>query len=149
MQSLGLTVGTRVLGADILPATIEVAGALDIRAGDPVLRLRRLRLGNDMPIGIQTAHLPLQLVPGLEQEAFTVASLYETLKARYGIVPTKANEIYRVGIVSAEDAELIQLPAGTPAFVVERTTYSSRGAFEFTTSTMRADRYEIRSTLYV
>jgi len=64
-------------------------------------------------------------------------------------VPVKANELYRVGTVSAEDAELIQLPVGTPAFVVERVTYSSMGPFEFTTSTMRADRYEIRSTLYV
>jgi GntR family transcriptional regulator len=149
MQSLGMTVGTRVLSADVIPATDQIADAIEMRSGEPVLRLRRLRLGNDMPIGIQTAHLPLALVPGLEQDAVHVSSLYETLKARYGIVPTKANEVYRVGTVSAEDAELIQLAAGTPAFVVERTTYSSRGAFEFTTSTMRADRYEIRSTLYV
>lgn len=149
MQSLGLSVGTRVLAAEIIPATAQVADAIDLQPGEPVLRLRRLRLGNDAPIGIQTAHLPAALVPGLEADATEVQSLYEALKSRYRIVPVKANEVYRIGAVSAEDAELIQLPAGTPAFVVERVTYSSKGPFEFTTSTMRADRYEIRSTLYV
>jgi len=149
MQSLGMSVGTRVLSADLIPATEQIADAVALQVGDPVLRLRRLRLGNDAPIGIQTAHLPAALVPGLEADATHVHSLYETLKARYRIVPVKANELYRVGTVSAEDAELIQLPVGTPAFVVERVTYSSMGPFEFTTSTMRADRYEIRSTLYV
>lgn len=149
MQTLGLAVGTRLLDAELLPATAEMADALDIAVGEPVLKLRRLRLGNAAPIGIQTAHLPATLVPGLYEDAYEVASLYETLSSRYGIVPIKAKEVYRVGQVREEDAELIQLPAGTPAFVVERTTYASSGVFEFTLSTMRADRYEIRSTLYI
>lgn len=149
MQSLGLTVGTRVLDATIIPATEQIADAIEIAVGEPVLRLRRLRLGNDAPIGIQTAHLPAALVPGLEADAMQVQSLYETLATRYRIVPVRASEVYRIGAVQEQDADLIQLPAGTPAFVVERIAYSSRGPFEFTTSTMRADRYEIRSTLYV
>jgi GntR family transcriptional regulator len=149
MQSLGLAVGTRVLAADVIPATVRIADALDLKPGTPVVRLRRLRLGNDAPIGIQTAHLPAALVPGLEADAQQVQSLYATLRARFGITPIRANEVYRIGAVTEDDAELIQLPAGTPAFVVERVTYMSRGPFEFTTSTMRADRYEIRSTLYV
>jgi len=149
MQTLGLAVGTRVLEADLVPASAEMADALDIAAGEPLLRLRRLRLGNAAPIGIQTAHLPAALVPGLYETATAIDSLYETLRTRFGIAPVKAKEVYRVGQVQAEDAELIQQPAGTPAFVVERIAYSSRGPFELTLSTMRADRYEIRSTLYI
>jgi GntR family transcriptional regulator len=149
MQTLGLAVGTRVLDAELVPASAEMADALDIATGETVLKLRRLRLGNAAPIGIQTAHIPAALVPGLYEDAHEVSSLYDTLRSRYGIAPIKAKEVYRVGQVQEQDAELIQLPAGTPAFVVERITYTSRGAFEFTLSTMRADRYEIRSTLYI
>ncbi len=149
MQSLGLAVGTQVLASDVIPAVDQVAEALDIRQGDLVLRLRRLRLGNMMPIGIQTAHLPQALVPGLEKDAGSIQSLYDTLRSHYAIMPVKANEVYRVGVVSEEDAPLIQLPAGTPAFEVERVAFTTRGPFEFTVSTMRADRYEIRSTLYI
>ena len=149
MHSLGMAVGTRVLSAELVQATPDIVDALDLQAGAQVLRLRRLRLGNDKPIGIQTAHLPAERVPGLASEASAIQSLYATLQSHFGIVPVRANEVYRVGTVAPEDADLLQLAAGTPAFVVERVTHDSHGPFEFTVSTMRSDRYEIRATLYV
>lgn len=149
MQTLGLSPGTRLLGAQVIAASADIADALDIALGEPIVQLRRLRLGNTMPIGIQTAHLPQALVPGLFDAASGVQSLYHWLGSHCGIKPVKAREVYRVGRVTDADAEMIQLAAGTPAFIVERITYDERGPFEFARSTMRADRYEIRSTLYV
>ncbi|QMV00966.1 UTRA domain-containing protein [Devosia sp. D6-9] len=149
MATLGLTVGTQLLDAEVVPASEDVADALDLSLGDPVVRLRRLRLGNNDPIGIQTAHLPQARFARLAVEAREMQSLYELLRARYGVLPVKAKEVYRVGSVAESDAELVRLPAGTPAFVVERIAYDAKGPFEFTVSTMRADRYEIRSTLYI
>jgi GntR family transcriptional regulator len=149
MKTLALAAGTRLLAADRLSADEEMADALEITIGDPVVRLRRLRLGNGMPIGIQTSHLPEARVPGLFADAQNVQSLYNWLKSHGGIVPVKAKEVYRVGRVAEPDAELIGQIAGTPAFEVERIAYDMRGPFEYTLSTMRADRYEIRSTLYV
>lgn len=149
MKTLALTPGTRLLEAHRIEADGEIAEALELSAGDPVVQLRRLRLGNGMPIGIQTTHLPEARVPGLFEDAQSVQSLYGWLKEYCGITPVKAKEIYRVGSVAARDAEMIQLPAGTPAFEVERIAYDARGPFEYALSTMRADRYEIRSTLYV
>jgi len=149
MQTLSLEPGTRVLAADVIGATTEIAEALEVDEGTPVVRLRRLRLGNGSPIGIQTSHLPVSRVPTLFDAAHEVTSLYRWLKAEAGIVPAKAKEVYRVGVVAPEDALDLELPAGTPAFEVERITFDARGPFEFAISTMRADRYEIRSTLYV
>jgi GntR family transcriptional regulator len=149
MQTLGLVVGTKVLAADIVPAPAEIADALDIALGEPLVRLRRLRLGNNAPIGIQTAHLPAARVPGLFEEATGIGSLYEALRARYGIAPREAHEVYRVGVVSEADSGFLGQPAGTPAFLVERVAFDAKGPFEITFSTMRADRYEIRSTLYI
>ena len=149
MKTLALTPGTQLLEAHRIEADGEIADALELSAGDPVVQLRRLRLGNGMPIGIQTTHLPEGRVPGLFEDAQSVQSLYGWLKDNCGITPVKAKEIYRVGSVAARDAEMIQLPAGTPAFEVERIAYDARGPFEYALSTMRADRYEIRSTLYV
>jgi GntR family transcriptional regulator len=149
MRTLSLSPGTTLLAADRVAATEEMADALEIPLGDPVVRLRRLRLGNGMPIGIQTTHLPEARVPGLFENARSVQSLYAWLKENCGITPAKAKEVYRVGRVSDADAAYIQLPADTPAFEVERIAYDARGPFEYAVSTMRADRYEIRSTLYV
>jgi GntR family transcriptional regulator len=149
MKTLALAAGTRLLDADRLRANEELADALEITIGEPVVRLTRLRLGNGMPIGIQTSHLPEARVPGLYEDAAGIQSLYGWLKERCGITPVKAKEVYRVGRIAERDAELIGQPAGTPAFEVERIGYDMRGPFEYTLSTMRADRYEIRSVLYV
>ena len=126
-----------------------MADALEIAIGDSVVQLKRLRLGNKLPIGIQTSHLPEVRVPGLYEDATNVQSLYRWLDEHCGIKPIKAKEVYRVGRVAEGEAELIQLATNTPAFEVERIAYDSRGPFEYTLSTMRADRYEIRSTLYI
>jgi GntR family transcriptional regulator len=149
MRTLALEPGTRLLGAQTLAATQIVAEALEISVGTPIVQLRRLWLGDNMPIGIQTTHLPAARVPGLFEAAPEISSLYRWLKDNCRINPLKAKEIYRVGSVLAGDAELIQQPAGTPAFEVERVTFDRDGPFEFALSIMRADRYEIRSTLYV
>ncbi|MGN6486428.1 MAG: GntR family transcriptional regulator [Devosia sp.] len=149
MKTLSLAAGTRLLAADRIPADGEMADALEIGIGDPLVRLRRLRLGNGMPIGIQTSHLPEARVPGLYDDAANIQSLYGWLKEHCGITPVKAKEVYRVGRVAEQDAQLIGQSGGTPAFEVERIGYDVRGPFEFTLSTMRADRYEIRSVLYV
>lgn len=149
MRTLALSPGTRLLNALRITASEEMADALEINVGEPVVQLRRLRLGNGMPIGIQTTHLPESRAPGLLAEAAEVQSLYGWLKEHCGITPLKAKEVYRVGRVAEIDAEFIQLPANTPAFEVERITFDSKGPFEYALSTMRADRYEIRSTLFV
>lgn len=149
MKTLALAPSTLLLEARRVPADEDMADALEISVGDPVVQLKRLRLGNGMPIGIQTSHLLEARVPSLFEEAAQVQSLYAWLKERYDIKPVKAKEVYRVGQVDEKDAEVIQLPGGTPAFEVERVAYDAAGPFEYTLSTMRADRYEIRSTLYI
>ena len=147
MTTLGFDVSTQVLDVRRLPATDRVAAALEIAAGTSVVRLRRLRFGSRQPIGLQTAHLRLDRVPGLGVAELGDASLYRLLRERYGIQPAWAEEIYRVGEASRRDADLLGIERGNAVFMVERITSDGHGPFEYTVSTMRGDRYEIRSTL--
>lgn len=149
MRTLALEPGSRLLAAKSLPANEIIAEALEIAVGEPIVQLRRLWLGSGLPIGIQTTHLPAARVGNLLQAASEMKSLYNWLRENCSITPFKAKEIYRVGRVSALDAEVIEQPVDTPAFEVERVTFDCTGPFEFALSVMRADRYEIRSTLSV
>jgi GntR family transcriptional regulator len=148
MINLGETAGTRGTMAEEIGAGEEVADALGLAPGDPVVRLRRVRLGNGNPMGVQTAFLPVGRVPGFLPVTGEIASLYRLLRERYGIVPTEAEELYRVGTVAPEDAHDLGVAAHSPAFEVRRTTSDAEGPFEHVQSTMRADRYEIRSKLF-
>ena len=64
MASLGEALGTRLVEAREISADEDVAEALQIDAGSKVVSLKRLRLGNGNPIGVQTAYLPADRVPG-------------------------------------------------------------------------------------
>jgi GntR family transcriptional regulator len=147
MSNLGLKAGSRLLDQEVIAATTELAAALEIDEGASVLRIRRLRLGGDAPVGVQTAHLPLERAAALIGVGPLEGSLYAALEAHCGVVPEEARETYRVALIAEPEAALLGVPAGSPVFVVERTTADARGVFEFTLSLMRGDRYEIRSTL--
>ena len=148
MANLGEAASTRRTRAEEMPADEEVAAALGLEPSEPVVRLRRVRLGDGNPIGVQTAFLPLARVPGFLPIEGEIASLYTLLRDRWGIEPRQAEEIYRVGTVALEDAGDLGIPAGSPAFEVRRLTSDAQGPFEYVQSTMRADRYEIRSKLF-
>lgn len=148
MTNLGATASTRHTLAEQVPADEEVAAALGLEPGEPVVRLRRVRLGGGNPVGVQTAFLPLARVPGFLSIKGEIASLYVLLRDRWGIEPREAEETYRVGTVAPEDADDLGIPAGSPAFEVRRRTSDAQGPLEYVQSTMRADRYEIRSKLF-
>jgi GntR family transcriptional regulator, N-acetylglucosamine utilization regulator len=147
MAALGLAISTRVLDFRRVRATAAVAAALEIAPGTPVVRVRRLRLGGQQPIGVQSAHLRADRVDGLAAVDLGEGSLYGVLRERFGITPAWAEEVFRVAGASARDAAVLGIEPGDAVFVVERLTSDDSGPFELTMSTMRGDRYEIRSSL--
>jgi GntR family transcriptional regulator len=144
MASLNLTAGGRVLRQELVPADGRSAERLGLDIGEPVLALDRLRLGNGTPVGIQRARIAASLVPGLEAIDLADATLYGILRDRFGLVPTEAEEVFRVGRVNAHDARLLAVPVGSCCFLVERLTLVDERPFEFVESVMRGDRYQVR-----
>ena len=147
MSVLGLRATNRLLAVDRITADQDLADGLEIAVGNPVVRIRRLRLGDEQPIGVQTSSLRADRVPGLDAALLGERSLYRVLRAQFGIVPVQADETYRVGVADPQSAELLHIEHRAPVFIVQRVTSDERGPFEVTHSIMRGDRYEIRSTL--
>jgi len=144
MSKRGLRSTSRVLEHKVVPATGEIAQHLQIEEGEDIFILRRLRLADDEPMGIQTAHIPLHLAPSLPDQNFAVASLYETLERRFGLFPSHAREIHSAISIGREDAELLGLPEGSVGLAARRLTHLSGGQpLEFVISVMRGDRYEV------
>jgi len=138
------TASARVLEKTVTEADLAVAEHLQLRLNDRVLVLKRLRLADGEPMGIQTAHIPLDLAPRLVEEDFENVSLYEVLQTRYGVQAARSREQYFATSADAEAAALLGIPTGAAVFAAERVTFSRSGLpFEFTKSTMRGDRYSI------
>jgi GntR family transcriptional regulator len=144
MRSRGFHPTSRVLNQDVIEAETDIAEKLRVTEGAPVMRLKRLRLADDEPMGIQTAYLALALAPRLVEEEFTNASLYEALERKYSLWPAHAQETYVAVLLDRADAKLLKVAAASPALSAERVSYLSSGQpLEVTYSIMRGDRYQI------
>jgi GntR family transcriptional regulator len=148
VRQLGLVPTSRVLRQERRPAPSEVSDRLGLAPNDQVIVLERLRLGDEQPVGIQTAWLPARLFPGLEEADLAGGSLYDYLNEAYGVVPSDAEETFLVTQARGRAATLLSVPRGSCAFLVERVTYAAGQPIEFVSSLMRADRYRIQIRLH-
>lgn len=128
----------------LVSATPDFARQLGVEPGDLLFRLRRLRLADGEPMGLQTAYLPDALVPGIADELYENASLYDVLRDRYGLVPVRARETHIAVTLGADAAATLGVPAGAAALSVQRLACLSDGRpLEFVQSLIRGDRYRV------
>jgi GntR family transcriptional regulator len=97
MALSGRQARSRILGFETIPAEAEVAQALGIKRQESVVRLRRLRIADSVPMGIESSYLPDRLCPGLKDTFDPRTSLYKALSDRYGIQMAIADEVKRIG----------------------------------------------------
>lgn len=144
MRRHGRSSASQILEKGTVSASPELAAILLIASGDPVFRLRRLRLADGEPIALQTVHLPLILALGIEYEAFEAVSLYGLLRDKYRLTPARARETHTAVTVEGDEAALLRITPGSPAMAAERITQLADGRpLEYVQSLMRADRYKI------
>lgn len=147
MTQKGAHPGSRVLAVERVSASEKVAEKLHLQVGEFVIMIKRLRLVNNEPIGIQTAYVPFNLCPELLNEDLS-GSLYALLERKYQIHLCSAKDTYYVGMLKKEEAELLEVPPGSAAFVVERITVTPDGTpVEYVRSFMRGDRYKVSHQL--
>jgi GntR family transcriptional regulator len=112
-------------------------------ACEKVLRIERLRLGDSVPMGLQTSYYMLpeeQTITRAELEEY--GSIYKMLQEKFHIIPTEADETLEVTLATPREAALLQIPAGSPLLLSERTMYSqARRVVEFVKILYRGDRY--------
>jgi GntR family transcriptional regulator len=148
MRARGLRPKSKMISFKIVQADKEAASALQLRARETVVSLRRIRLANASPMGIEWSRIPQRVCPDLLTIFDPRASLYETLARRYGIRIAIADEIVEAGLASSEDARLLGIARKSPVFLFTRISYLQSGEpIEFVKSIYRADRYKIVNRL--
>ncbi|HEX3662904.1 MAG TPA: GntR family transcriptional regulator [Acidobacteriaceae bacterium] len=142
MRALGIKASSRVLESETVSASPETAAQLGIPVGAPVFRLRRLRLADGLPVAVEQIQIPSAHFPGINGMDFSRLSLYQTLRTRYGIRVSRADEILEARAASNREAELLDIQPRASLLVISRTLWSADGLpVETAHSVYRGDRY--------
>lgn len=133
---------SRVLKLDSLPASAQVAAALQIAAGDLVVALDRLRLADGAPMAVEIGRICFPGCEELLQEDLSNHSLYQILGEKWNIHPSRARQRMEATACPAETAALLEIRKGSPVLHIYRTTFDQHGRpFEQVESFYRGDRY--------
>lgn len=124
MERAGLRASSRVLhyGQEEVPAS--VADFLELDPGTIVLRLDRLRLGDDLPIAFDRTWLPLfygQLLEGHDLEQSTI---YRILEEKYGIPLLGGRYRIEAAAATPDVATILNVPEGRALLVINRLSYT-------------------------
>lgn len=122
----------------------KILSRLELPLESSVLRIERIRLGNDVPIGLQTSYVVLGDDQHIdENDLQQYGSLYRVMEEKLNIIPTEADETLEVTLATPEEAALLQVKAGAPLLLNERLTFDqNRKPVEFVKILYRGDRYQ-------
>lgn len=139
---------SRVLDARVVGAAPDVAAALRMTPQNEVIRLARLRLSDDLPLALETTHLPFARFAGLLAHDFAAESLYGVLEIEFGVALTHADQVLEAAVADADEIELLELTPPAAVMRMQRLTVDSDGEpVEFVLSSYRGDRYKFRFAL--
>lgn len=143
MTTAGLSPSTR----PVLVAEQEAPTAAAAHLGTAhCLRVRRLRLGDGVPMSLDDCWLPAGLLP---VDADWTGSLYAMLRTA-GAGITRAEQTVQATGAAPEDARLLGIETGAPVLVFHRRSFSAsaahgttEGPVEYSISVYRGDRYQL------
>jgi GntR family transcriptional regulator len=145
----GMTPSSRLLGAELImsptPNLIEVMG---LQPGDGVVRLKRLRLVNDVPLALHTVYLSHRLCPQILQHNLAEESVFQLLRDEYGLRLTQAEEQVYATLADQREMELLNLAYPAAVLRAERTTFlDTGGVIEFSLATYCGEWYRLSMRL--
>jgi len=142
MKQRGMAPSSRLLEQAVIKATDELAEKLRVARGNAVMRLRRLRLADGIPMALEDSSIPLQLFPGLDRINFAKQSLYHVLRENYGVKVGWADEIIEALPATREESELLTIPRRASVLSISRIIMTTEETpIEVAYSRYRGDRY--------
>jgi len=127
MRAVGRKPMARVLDREIVPADATVATQLALTRGQRVVRIRRVRLADGIPLSFDETFLPLEIGKKIITNNLKVEPIFSLLERKYDIPLIEAD--YKLDAVPAgiEVAAALKVKQQTPIFRIERTSYTTGG----------------------
>lgn len=146
LKSTGHEPGTVLLSLEVSPADAALAESLGVAAGDDVVRIRRQRSTDGVPVAVLENVLPNEFAD-ITAEQLETTGLYQVLRAR-GVAIRIAKQKIGARRAQADEADLLGIDRGHPVLTVERVAFDNAGrVVEIGHHCYRPDMYSFETTL--
>jgi GntR family transcriptional regulator len=143
MRRQGRIPSSRLLGRALRAPTREEANRLQLKDGEKVLWLRRVRLADGHPIAVESTRLHRRTATAVLAADLQAESLHGVL-VRAGFPPTRGRATISAEPASADDSRWLNMRKGDPMLVERRVIVDQEGRpLEFTESRYPAERYAL------
>ncbi len=148
MRRQGRTPSTRVLAAERVLAPPPVRKKLELAAEEPVFRVERLRLADGQPVMHETRWLAARLCPDLLQHDLS-QTIHTLLIEQYDLPLVRTVHTVEIRLLHEHEAALLASTPGTPAFYVDRLTFTTGASGQrpavWYVAIYRGDEYHFRA----
>lgn len=149
VRTKGLVPVTRILNFNREESKQDISEILGIKYSEPVYNIKRLRLANDIPIGIEEVFIPEMYCPDLERYDLT-ASLYKLLRDEYLHVISYIDNVIESARPFREERELLGIPGSVPVLRISGISYTDSGLKLFyERDVYRSDEYKYNLRIHV
>lgn len=141
---------SQILDCKRVRASVEIARALELKPGDPVVAIRRLLSFASVPTVVDDIYLPGVLFKGVTADLLSgyVGPLYGFLETEFGINMVRAEEKLRAVSADQDMSALLRIPKDTPMLKVDRISYTyADRPVELRMGHYVTDRYHYRNSL--
>jgi len=148
MRILGRTPTARVLTREVIPADPLVAEKLAVPVETTVVQIRRVRLSDGVPLSFDETYLPEELGRKVMTDDLAKEPIFKLLEERYDTPLVEAEYVLEAAAADFTVATALEIPVGSPIFVIERTSYTSRHrAVDYERLHYRGDRIRFKTRL--
>jgi GntR family transcriptional regulator len=125
MQVLGRNPTARLLEKRILAADETVARHLALAPGTLVVRLQRVRFADGVAMSFDETYLPSDLGEKVAENDLEAEPVFALLEDKYDTPLVEAEYKLEAAAADPVAAQALQVPSGSPIFLIERTSYST------------------------
>src|SRR5258706_4491668 len=127
MQALGRKPTARLLDKRIVAAEEAVAHQLALAPGTLVVRLQRVRLADGVAMSFDETYLPRDIGEKVAASDLEAEPVFALLEDKYDTPLVEAEYKLEAAAAGPVAAQALQVPAGSPILLIERTSYTTGG----------------------
>ena len=144
----GFALSTHLLSLELVKADDTIAKKLDIRQGDNVYIMERIRSGDDIPLVFARIFIAEKTAPKLRDNIDAAATGFHKYLSSIGREIKLIDRITEGGITDTKTAELLKVKKGTPIIIMTDRCFDPQGkVVEYAISVINTNVIKLTQTI--